>query len=123
MKPWIKQSALAGIILLSTNLTTLAASEVACPSLNDKAGMAKLKMKEQIQCQIKANTQQQVSDQVKQALTSCKASMNDSQCKKDHPFRILKKQDSINALSQCLSNTIIRCAGEKLAPRTPCPTK
>ena len=123
MKPWIRQSALAGIILLSANLTTLAASEVACPSLNDKAGMANLKMKEQIQCQIKGNTQQQVSDQIKQALTSCKTSMDDSLCKKQHPFRILKKQDSINALSQCISNTIIRCVGEKLAPPTPCPTK
>ncbi|MBV53240.1 MAG: hypothetical protein CL816_04135 [Coxiellaceae bacterium] len=121
MKPWIRQSALAGIFLLSANLTTLAASEVACPT--DKDQLANLSMKEQIQCQIKGNTQQQVSEQVKQALSTCRASLDDSQCQKDHPFRILKKQDSINALSLCISNTIIRCVGEKLAPRTPCPTK
>ena len=121
MKPWIRQSALAGIFLLSANITTLAASEVACPT--DKGQLANLSMKEQIQCQIKGNTQQQVSNQVKQALTSCKTSMDDSLCKKQHPFRILKKQDSINALSQCISNTIIRCVGEKLAPPKPCPTK
>ena len=119
MTSWMKCSIIC-VTLLSTNLTTLAASEVACPT--DKDQLAKLSMKEQIQCQIKGNTQQQVSNQVKQALTSCKASMNDSLCKKQHPFRILKKQDSINALSQCLSNTIIRCVGEKLAPRSPCPT-
>ncbi len=111
MKPWIKKTTLAGLITLSYSLTAFAVVDCNATDLSTK---------ESIQCQIKTNSHAMVSERLKTTLASCKANLDDSQCKKEHPFHILKKQASIDALSQCISDTLIQCVGEKLAPCAAC---
>ena len=120
MGSWMKHIIVCSA-LFTISTATLAASPPSCP-ITTKALNA-LPKKEQIRCEIQAASRQLVSTQVEAAVASCQANLDDTPCKKQHPFRILREKESIANLSKCISQTLVTCIGKKLSPPVTCPTQ
>lgn len=120
MGSWMKHIIVCSA-LLTISTATLAASPRSCP-ITTKALNA-LPKKEKIRCEIQAASRQLVSTQVEAAVASCQANLDDTLCKKQYPFRILREKESIANLSKCISQTLVTCIGKKLSPPVTCPTQ
>ena len=120
MGSWMKHIIVCSA-LLTISTATLAASPRSCP-ITTKALNA-LPKKEQIRCEIQAASRQLVSTQVEAAVASCQANLDDTVCKTQYPFRILREKESIANLSKCISQTLVTCIGKKLSPPVTCPTQ
>lgn len=73
-----------------------------------------LSYKDKIQLDIKSEAKQQVADRLQTVIADCKAKENQAACKKQYPFRILQRENSINNLATCLANQTLLCISEEL---------
>ena len=120
MESWMKHIIVCSA-LLTISTATLAASPRSCPTTTK--ALNALPKKEQIRCEIQAASRQLVSTQVEAAVASCQANLDDTVCKTQYPFRILREKESIANLSKCISQTLVTCIGKKLSPPVTCPTQ
>lgn len=73
-----------------------------------------LTYKEKIQQAVKDQAKQQVADRLKDVVAQCKQQADQDKCKQEFPFHLLRKQKSIDALSNCLAEQTLQCISTQL---------